>query len=45
MTCTFVMPVVNKNMDDLKDEILIKKDEKINDFQIAIIVKLIDQIK
>ena len=34
-----------RNMVDLKDEILTKEDEKFNDFKIAIIVELREQIK
>ena len=39
------MPVITRNMVDLKDEILTKIDEKINDFKIAIIAEIKDQIK
>ena len=34
------MPVMTRNMVDLQDEILIKIDEKFNDFKIAIKLKL-----
>ena len=43
--CTFVMPVMTRNMVDLKDEILAKLDEKFNDFKVAIIAEIRDQIK
>ena len=36
---------MTRNMVDLKDEILTKEDEKFNDFKIAIIVELREQIK
>ena len=36
---------MTRNMVDLKDEILTKVDEKFNDFKIAIIVELREQIK
>ena len=38
------MPVMTRNMVDLKDEILTKKDEKFNDFKIAIIAEIWYQI-
>ena len=36
---------MTRNMADLKDEILTEVDEKFNDFKIAIIVELREQIK
>ena len=39
------MPVMTRNMVDLKDEILAKLDEKFNDFKVAIIAEIRDQIK
>ena len=39
------MPVTTRNMVDLKDELLTKIDEKFNDFKIAIIAEIRDQIK
>ena len=39
------MPVMTRNMVDLKDEILAKLDEKFNDFKVAIIAEITDQIK
>ena len=39
------MPVMTRNMVDFKDEILTKIDEKFNDFKIAIIGEIRDQIK
>ena len=36
---------MTRNMADLKDEILTEEDEKFNDFKIAIIVELREQIK
>ena len=42
---TFVTSIMTRNMVDLKDEILTKVDEKFNDFKIAIIVELREQIK
>ena len=43
--CTFAMPVMTRNMVDFQDEILIKIDEKFNDFKIAIIAEIREQIK
>ena len=40
-----VIPVMTRNMVDLKDEILSKIDEKFNDFKIAIIAEISDPIK
>ena len=39
------MPVMIRNMVDLQDEILIKIDEKFNDFKITIIAEIREQIK
>ena len=39
------MPVMTRNMVDLKDEILAKLDEKFNNFKVAIIAEIRDQIK
>ena len=39
------MPVMTRNMVDLKDETLTKIDEKCNDFKIAKIAELRKQIK
>ena len=39
------MPVMTRNMVDFQDEILIKIDEKFNDFKIAIIAEIREQIK
>ena len=35
MICTFVMPVMTRDMVDLKDEILAQIYEKFNDFKIT----------
>ena len=39
------MPVMIRNMVNLKDEILTEIDEKFNDFKILIIAEIRDQIK
>ena len=39
------MPVMTRNMVDLKDDISAKLDEKFNDFKVAIIAEIRDQIK
>ena len=45
VTSIFARPVMTRNMVYLKDEILLKIDEKFNDFKIAIIAEIRDQIK
>ena len=39
------MPVMTRKMVDLQDEILVKIDEKFNDFRITIIAEIREQIK
>ena len=39
------MPVMTRNMFDLKDEVLTKIEEEFNDFKIVIITEIRDQIK
>ena len=39
------MPVMTRNVFDLKDEVLTKIEEEFNDFKIAIITEIRDQIK
>ena len=43
--CTFAMPVMTRKIVDLQDEILVKIDEKFNDFRITIIAEIREQIK
>ena len=45
VTSIFAIPVMTRNMVYLKDEILTKTDEKSNNFKIAIIAEIRDQIK
>ena len=45
VTFTFVMPVMTRSMVDLKDEVLTKIGNKLNDFKITIIAELREQIK
>ena len=45
VTSIFAIPVMTRNMVYLKGEILTKIDEKFNNFKIAIIAEIRDQIK